>query len=61
MRDVKKGEELTMDYDMTENSDWVMNCLCSTKNCRKVIKGYRYLSEEMKKKYKSWISDYLKQ
>lgn len=60
MRDIKKGEELTLDYDLTENSDWTMKCSCGNKNCRKLIKGYRYLPEEIKNKYKDWISDYLK-
>lgn len=60
IRDIQKGEELTLDYDMTENSDWTMKCSCGSKNCRKIIKGYRHLPEELKKKYKNYISEYLK-
>ncbi len=37
MRDIKKGEELGWDYEMSENSDWEMECLCGSENCRKFI------------------------
>lgn len=58
MRDIKKGEELTIDYDTLEY-DWGMKCNCGSKNCRKTIRGYKYLSERLKKKYKGYIADYL--
>ena len=29
MRNIKKGEELLWDYDMTEDSDWRLKCLCN--------------------------------
>ena len=60
MRDVKKGEWLTFDYDMTEDSDWVMKCRCGNKNCRKVIRGFRFLPEERRKKYRVCISKWLR-
>ncbi len=59
MRDIEKGEELTFDYDMTENSDWVLECKCGSKNCRKIIQGYKHLPEEVKNKYNGYISDWL--
>lgn len=60
LEDIKKGEEVTFDYDMTENSDWqIADCKCGRKNCRKVIHGYRYLSEEVKRKYQGYVSEYL--
>jgi len=59
MRDIEKGEELTWDYDMSENSDWIMKCNCGSKDCRKILRGYRYLPEYMRIKYKGYISDWL--
>ena len=60
MRDIKEGEEISWDYDMSENSDWKMECKCGSKNCRKLIRGYRFLPEEIKKKYEGFISGWLK-
>ncbi|MFA5841689.1 MAG: SET domain-containing protein-lysine N-methyltransferase [Candidatus Paceibacterota bacterium] len=61
MRDIEAGEEIVYDYDMTENSDWVMeDCLCDSKNCRKIIRGYRFLPNEIKEKYREYTSDWLK-
>lgn len=41
MKNIKKGEELTFDYSMSEISregyDWVMHCKCESKGCRKKI------------------------
>ncbi|RPI82219.1 MAG: SET domain-containing protein-lysine N-methyltransferase [Nitrosopumilales archaeon] len=59
MRDIDQNEEITWDYDMTENSDWTMICKCNSKNCRKIIKGFRYLPKEKLQEYKGYISDYL--
>jgi len=39
MRDIKKGEEITFDYAMSESSEFKMKCNCKSKNCRKVITG----------------------
>lgn len=59
MRVIKKGEELTWDYDMAENDNWRMKCKCGSKNCRGVIRGYRYLPDSFRKKYKGYISRWL--
>jgi len=56
---IKKGEELTYDYEMTEDSDWRMKCKCGSKYCRKIIGAYRNLPELIKEKYKGYISDWL--
>lgn len=51
---IPKGYELTFDYS-TSSTDtldtWKMNCNCGSFNCRKVISGYQYLSESIKKEY----------
>ncbi|MDO8603922.1 MAG: SET domain-containing protein-lysine N-methyltransferase [bacterium] len=60
-RDINPGEEILWDYDMTENSNWVMEeCKCGSERCRKLIHGYRFLPNELKKEYQNYISDWLK-
>ncbi len=53
------GEELLLDYDMTEASNWRMNCLCDCPDCRKVIGTYRDLPDSFRNKYKGYISQWL--
>lgn len=59
MRDIKKGEELLWDYDMTEDSDWRLGCLCFTPSCRKVIGAFGQTPPEVRERYKGYISDWL--
>ncbi|MEK6856348.1 MAG: SET domain-containing protein-lysine N-methyltransferase [Nanoarchaeota archaeon] len=59
MRDIKKGEHLTWDYEMTEDSDWRLECKCGNSNCRKIIGAYQNMPEIIRKKYKGYISDWL--
>ena len=61
MRDIKKGEELTWDYEMTEASEnkWSMKCKCGTKSCRKIISNYNNMPASTRKKYRGFISQWL--
>lgn len=59
MRDIEKGEELTWDYEMTENSDWKMICKCGQPTCRKTIGAYRNMPESLKKKNNEFVSEWL--
>lgn len=59
MRNIKKGEEISFDYDMSENSDWRMKCECGNKNCRKIIGDHSALPQKIKERYKGYISEYL--
>lgn len=59
MRDIKKGEWLTWDYDMTEDSDWIMQCKCGISSCREVIGAFRDMPKKVREKYKGYISDWL--
>lgn len=60
MRPIKKGEQLTWDYEMTEkNPDWRMRCRCGTPICRKVIGNYKNMPLKIRKKYKGYISSWL--
>lgn len=60
MRRITKGEELLLDYDMSENSDWHMNCLCGTNSCRRVIGAFRNLPHVTVERYNGYISEWLK-
>lgn len=51
---IQKNKELTFDYS-TSSTDtldsWQMKCNCGSFNCRKIISGYQYLSDSIKKEY----------
>jgi SET domain-containing protein len=63
MRDIRVGEELTWDYAMTEDSDFVMKCMCHSLKCRKTVGSFRMLSEHQRQdfvlRYKGFISQWL--
>lgn len=61
MRDIKAGEELRWDYEMTEknNYGWRMKCRCGTKLCRVEIGSFDNMPIETRKKYKGYISEWL--
>lgn len=65
MRDIRKDEEVTIDYamigyeygnELTENE---RTCKCGSTICRGKLGCYKELPEEVKLKYKGYISDYL--
>lgn len=60
MRDINKDEELTLDYAMSEDSDWRLECRCGSKKCRKIIGAFVLLPKDIRKKYDGYISDWLK-
>ncbi len=52
---IRAGSEITFDYSLTSTDSleqWSMNCKCGQFNCRKVISGFQYLSEDLKEKYR---------
>jgi uncharacterized protein len=60
MRSILPGERLTVDYEMTERSDWRMSCLCKTPSCRGIIGTFDNLSAELREKYGGYISEWLR-
>ena len=47
MRDIKEGEEITVDYSTIEGDPrWEMPCSCGEKNCRKIIRSIEFLDPE---------------
>jgi len=60
LRDIKTGEEITIDYAMcTNEDDYGFKCDCQSKNCRKIITGKDWMKKDLQKKYKGYFSSYL--
>jgi uncharacterized protein len=61
MKNIKKEEELTFDYSMSEIDDsdyiWSIDCLCGDPNCRKVISSLDIFNKklELAEKYKGYL------
>ncbi len=60
MRHLKKGEEVTIDYALTETYPlWHMRCTCGSRNCRKVVKPYQDLPATRQKRFVKYTSRYV--
>lgn len=65
MRDIKKGEEINIDYAMVVprydknilKQD--IECKCGSKNCRGEFGSFEKLDKRLRKKYNGFISEYL--
>ncbi len=58
--DIKKGEELTIDYALfLSEPDWKMKCLCGAENCRGLVAGNDWKLKELQYRYKNYFSPYL--
>jgi SET domain-containing protein len=52
IKNIKKGEEITWDYSTTMDEDgWEMDCMCGHKNCRRIIRDFKYLPKEIQQRY----------
>jgi len=59
LRYIKKGEELTFDYSISEEeSDWIMKCKCGAKNCRGKMTSIQFLSDKTFINYLPYIPRY---
>ena len=59
MRDIEKGEEITIDYAMVENSTYELECLCGNEVCRGVVTGYDWKKKYIQDKYKGYFTEYI--
>ncbi|MEK7104804.1 MAG: SET domain-containing protein [Patescibacteria group bacterium] len=61
MRDIKKGEEITIDYVMCLTSREIkpMNCDCGSKFCRKKITSNDWKIKDLQKRYKGFFEPFL--
>jgi hypothetical protein len=66
LRDIKKGEELSFDYNTTDYNlkdlkvPESFHCQCKASNCLGEIKGYKYLTPEQKSKISPYLAPYLR-
>lgn len=58
-RNIKAGEELTIDYAMIDADRYKMRCDCGGSSCRKIITGDDWRDKKLQKKYKGYFSRYI--
>jgi len=61
MRDIDKGEELTTDYALFDDSDEQMRCRCGAAGCRGQITGRDWQRPDLQRKYGGYFSAYLRE
>ena len=60
MRDIRRDEELTYDYAMTDaDYDYSFKCGCGAKDCRRLITTNDWKSPTLWRKYKGYFSWYV--
>ena len=59
LRDIAAGEELTHDWCMTDDGDYILSCNCGAPNCRGKLTGKDWQKPELQKKYAGYFSAYL--
>ena len=60
MRDVVRGEELTTDYALFDDSDEQMECRCGAGTCRGIISGRDWKRPDLQHQYGRYFSTYLR-
>jgi len=64
IKGISKGEEITFDYSTTvgKDIDWIMNCHCQSKNCRKKIGNILTIPKRQLERYDKLgaIPDFIK-
>ncbi len=59
LREIGKGEEITIDYAMCESSDYCFHCQCGGSRCRTVVTGEDWRKPELQERYAGHFSAYL--
>lgn len=59
MRNIERGEELTLDYAMIDDDDFEMQCGCGKSNCRGVISGKDWKLKKLQKKYRNYFASFI--
>lgn len=60
LKDIKVGEELTIDYAFIDNEDYSFQCCCGSPICRHIITGFDWKIKGLQKKYYPYFAQYLK-
>lgn len=59
--DIKKDEEVTMDYSLSESDIfWGFKCSCGVKTCRKSVKSIQFIPKQVLRERQLYIPDYFK-
>jgi len=61
LRNIKKSEEISIDYSITEEDIlWKLHkkCKCGSKKCRKIIKAIQFLPQKVFNSYLPYIPKY---
>lgn len=59
IKDIKEGEEITIDYSIIEGDPmWEMPCNCGSKKCRKIIRSVQFIPKEQFDSYMPYIPKY---
>lgn len=58
-RPIRRGEEVTFDYAMTDWDYFSFPCHCAEQECRGVVMGFRYLPQHKRVEYEPFVSGYL--
>jgi uncharacterized protein len=62
MRPIRKGEEITIDYSMTDAEPlWDMKCSCGAKRCRKVIRSIQTVPLAVYQRHLPYVPKYFQQ
>ncbi|RED53677.1 SET domain-containing protein [Aestuariispira insulae] len=59
MRDIAPGEEISIDYAMTDDDDYEMPCNCGKARCRGTITGKDWQRPDLHNRYAGYFSAYL--
>lgn len=61
IKNIKEGEEITIDYSIIEGDDmWEMKCSCGSPKCRGIIRSVQFLPVKTFKKYLPFVPTYFK-
>ncbi|HVA96473.1 MAG TPA: SET domain-containing protein-lysine N-methyltransferase [Candidatus Acidoferrales bacterium] len=60
IRDIKKGEELVIDYAFCDIDGFTMACHCGSSNCRKEVVPFEKLDSTTQKKYLPYVINYIR-
>lgn len=61
IKEIKKGEEIVMDYAMYHSLLESFKCNCGSKKCRKIITKEDWKNPELQKEYGEYFAPYLKE
>jgi uncharacterized protein len=63
---IKKNEQITFDYAMclysqTKKADYTIDCLCESKNCRKIVTSNDWKIPDLQKRYNGYFQLFLQE